>query len=714
MKLATRAGILARHTACLIFSLTVLFCCSAARGQQTGSLRVLITPVSAVEQGAMWRRTGTQTWFLNDQIESDIPTGRYTVEYNQLPFWYQVPTQTVYILEDKTARLDVTYSPKPIPGPDFLGCRLINYGTQPYAPLPLIDIMQLGSPVQSWPEGSYDFCACMDTIYCSLPAIASQWDESLIEFADLILCVLADINGPLNSLEDVPFQANGIPDGAYELATVAYALNNPNHPLHLSTKDAFQYNFIVAKDIVVEALSLYEGDIRSIVRLIAPHLPSALATLLAAYATLGDEQTFEAMDELFSFLRYIGIEPIEGGIRSISLSVPALGPDGDANNDGFTNGQAYYWYVGEQGFAPDAYVHAVMEESSPLELLEVHGGGVYLTGSTVLLEAEINGAVPAEIAWSKDGFLLAGEEGLDLVLEDSEVEDTGVYCVDVLAELTFDSGNTACLTASTQVEILGPDTTPPVILTCPDDTTVDVGEACTVALPDFTSLLTAEDDRTAQEQLTVLQTPEAGTNFAADTCQVCLQVFDESNNSSQCFFEFIVMDRIPPEITFCPAPVTLFLDDSDSIIMPDMTTWIAVLDNCDPNEILSITQIPEEGTALQKGLHPVEIRVEDNSGNATQCQTEVLVLDKLPPAEGEGEALAEGEGEVPAEGEGEALAEGEGEVLAEGEGEEDFCGCGCDRQKSLPEGIKRQLGDFLLLGVTLFYLTGILRLKHLL
>jgi|GEM_PF-909189 len=89
------------------------------------------------------------------------------------------------------------------------------------------------------------------------------------------------------------------------------------------------------------------------------------------------------------------------------------------------------------------------------------------------------------------------------------------------------------------------------------------------------------------------------------------------------------------------------------------------------------------------------------------------------PVEGEGEVLPEGEGEVLPEGEGEVLPEGEGEILPEGEGEilpegesegeeeDDGCGCGCNKNAPFPNAIKRTLGDFLLLGVTLAVLFGV-------
>jgi hypothetical protein len=68
-------------------------------------------------------------------------------------------------------------------------------------------------------------------------------------------------------------------------------------------------------------------------------------------------------------------------------------------------------------------------------------------------------------------------------------------------------------------------------------------------------------------------------------------------------------------------------------------------------------------------------------------------------SEGEGELTSEGEGEEVPEGEGETLIEGEGEGAAEGEGEESGCCGNGSKCNSISIGIKRYLGDFLLLGV---------------
>ena len=100
----------------------VLGCCFAY-SQDTGNLRVTITPSDAVNEGALWRRQGTETWFTSGETETGIPKGSYTVEFVPLSGWYSTPTESANIRKDNTTRVSVIYSPFPIPGPDFEGCR---------------------------------------------------------------------------------------------------------------------------------------------------------------------------------------------------------------------------------------------------------------------------------------------------------------------------------------------------------------------------------------------------------------------------------------------------------------------------------------------------------------------------------------------------------------------------------------------------------------
>ncbi|NLV46142.1 MAG: hypothetical protein GXY07_16770 [Candidatus Hydrogenedentes bacterium] len=113
---------------------------------------------------------------------------------------------------------------------------------------------------------------------------------------------------------------------------------------------------------------------------------------------------------------------------------------------------------------------------------------------------------------------------------------------------------------------------------------------------------------------------------------------------------------------------------------------------------------PEEGEAPAEGEG--EVVAEGEGEAAVEGEGEVV-------AEGEGEAPEEGEGEVVAEGEGEIVAEGEGEAPVEGEGEEEgedeACGC-CsapEKDAAIKALLKRTLGDWLLVGMSLTVLLSL-------
>ncbi|HDP33507.1 MAG TPA: hypothetical protein ENN29_00170 [Candidatus Hydrogenedentes bacterium] len=69
--------------------------------------------------------------------------------------------------------------------------------TARFAPLPLFTQTQRNSEVTSWPApGDYDFCAYLDTILCQLAPIANLLgEEALLEYANMLRCLDADING---------------------------------------------------------------------------------------------------------------------------------------------------------------------------------------------------------------------------------------------------------------------------------------------------------------------------------------------------------------------------------------------------------------------------------------------------------------------------------------------------------------------------------------
>ena len=343
----------------------------------------------------------------------------------------------------------------PVPGPNFAGCTSGGNTLMPFAPVPKFNINVLGSPVNfDDARGNYNFCAYADNIYCSLEFVASLADE-VAEFADLVQCRYADINGPLNLEADIPVSPNGMPDGQYELGLLAYILNTPSHALHGEATIAFEDNFKAIKDLVVEALyvttlKIDDKDIRSLVQMLAPYLVGSLSAVLGGFATLGDETTNTALDELIGLLGEIGLEPPEGGIGAITDGVPAIGPQGDLDDDGYTNIQEYMYFVGTLGYTPEAFIAAALDPNQkpptiePEIRLSMKTGNIKI-GDNVTIKLTMRNFIdpPSQISWYKDGVLLVGEEDTTLTIESVQASDEGLYRVEVeTTQIIPDKGNT--------------------------------------------------------------------------------------------------------------------------------------------------------------------------------------------------------------------------------------------------------------------------------
>lgn len=349
-----------------------------------------------------------------------------------------------------TASLPAIAQYTPVPGPNFAGCQNMGAGSQPYAPKPLFNPSVIGSPVSYPPPGSYDFCAYADTAYCSLniPLLLGLAPE-VAEFADLVQCRFMDINGPINEAAEIPIQPNGMLDGQYELGIVAHVLNTVSHPLHAETTAAFQDNFQIIKDLVCEALlntTLKAEDDKNLIPLVqslAPHLISTLSAVLAGFATLGDETTNAALDELISLLSDIGVEPPEGGVNAIATGIPQLGPFGNADGDKFSNYAEYQYFVGELNYTAAQFISAVFDPNQHPPILDpavslTTKTGFNRVGDTITLETTVKNyyELPESVEWFKNGILIEEESDLNLVLLNAQESDSGLYkvVVTILAE----------------------------------------------------------------------------------------------------------------------------------------------------------------------------------------------------------------------------------------------------------------------------------------
>ena len=164
-----------------------------------------------------------------------------------------------------------------------------------------------------------------------------------------------DINGPLNTSPGAStlLTPNGIPDGEYELGLLAAVLNNTGtlNPAVTGgvTNDqvmtAFKANFDYFRVMVTTAFANVPSktDLRNLMPSFAgPYLHTGLTMIFAAYATEGDAVSLAALDALIGSLGGLGFVPPADGVGAHTTGFGSiLGPQGDADGDGFSNKAEY-------------------------------------------------------------------------------------------------------------------------------------------------------------------------------------------------------------------------------------------------------------------------------------------------------------------------------------------------------------------------------------
>ncbi len=78
--------------------------------QQSGSLKVTISPAGAVIYGAMWSFDG-EAWQASGSTASNLSVGSHTVAFSGVQGWTTPPSQTITITSAQTASAIGTYTP---------------------------------------------------------------------------------------------------------------------------------------------------------------------------------------------------------------------------------------------------------------------------------------------------------------------------------------------------------------------------------------------------------------------------------------------------------------------------------------------------------------------------------------------------------------------------------------------------------------------------
>lgn len=194
---------------------------------------------------------------------------------------------------------------------------------------------------------------------------------------------------------------------------------------------------------------------------------------------------------------------------------------------------------------------------------------------------------------------------------------------DTLITLTATDANGNATSCS--FSLLPSDNISPVI-TCPGSQQAQFNASCSFEMADYTASGTVTDNCSSAMNITVTQTPVAGTSHIANTI-VTLTAKDEAGNSHNCVFVVVPKDQIAPVIA-CPADADVAVNVNCEFILTDQTLSAITTDNC--SNSITVTQSPSIGTTLNSATL-VTLTANDGNGNTATCNFTLTPDDLTPP-----------------------------------------------------------------------------------
>lgn len=350
------------------------------------------------------------------------------------------------------------------------------------------------------PDLPADFCGVMNDVEAALTDEGPSglaWLGTLLgedaALLDQLKCATADLNGPL--VNDLP-SPNGMLDAEFELGVLQELLNNPTPYQGLSSGTlAGQVAAGVDPDDVMDAYllnyaNLYTPGLDTVVNTSLPALwpilqaavPGVpawstalgqtlsalfpnLMSVIAGFATLGDTDSMTAVIKLANLLAFCDL--IQEGsclvtdiVRDAALYETLdgiLGPEGDADGDGFSNRDEYDAFALAKTAAD--YVQAALspgitpggtegEGEGEVEI-DVTGPSLIEAGDRVVLKA-VTPVTVLGYVWSRSNSQNTGyvdipdETGSSLIFESVEEQNEGFYRVTI----SYDDGTKATVAAT--------------------------------------------------------------------------------------------------------------------------------------------------------------------------------------------------------------------------------------------------------------------------
>ncbi len=238
-----------------------------------------------------------------------------------------------------------------------------------------------------------------------------------------------DVNGGSISIDPPDIVGNGMLDSC-ELALVTACLANPAIDLSLTggipqgqVQAAWTHNY-------AQMLSDLGGPTGRLSTTLA-----GLDTLLAGLMTLGDAASTSVPMLLMTAVGVVIELPpdvVTPNAASYQTLGEYLGPNGDADGDGYTNREEYEYFMALGG--RDFYVRGALDPAMAPELrCNNSAGGTFESGDTLCLAVPDPVDLTGEFEWLKDGVPMtntshiAGTGWRELRIVKLTVEDSGVY-----------------------------------------------------------------------------------------------------------------------------------------------------------------------------------------------------------------------------------------------------------------------------------------------
>jgi hypothetical protein len=238
-------------------------------------------------------------------------------------------------------------------------------------------------------------------------------------------------------------------------------------------------------------------------------------------------------------------------------------------------------------------------------------------GDNVTFTVGASGSGTLIYQWYFENLPVTNETNASLALINVNDADAGTY------QVTVQNGSGSVTSAPAVLAII--DTTAPVVVSFPTNTTLNANVSCQATIPDLASQVVANDSCSA---VTVTQLPVAGASVGVGVYPVFITVSDAATNQTLCNATVTVVDITVPNISVCATNISISADTNCQATIPDLTSQIVANDSCGS---VTISQSPLAGTIVGSGDHLVTFTATDGATNQATCYATVTVVDATAP-----------------------------------------------------------------------------------